>query len=73
MIPMTIGEIAETIGAEVHGISTDKVISEIPVIDSRLASPATFFIALAGNAFMEMILQNRQLPSEHNLPSHQEK
>jgi UDP-N-acetylmuramoyl-tripeptide--D-alanyl-D-alanine ligase len=45
---MTIGEIAETISAVVNGISRDTVINESAVIDSRLANPETFFIALAG-------------------------
>jgi len=62
MISMTIAEIAGVIGGRIHNISPDLVISESPVIDSRLAKSSTFFIALPGehshgNDFAELAIQ----------------
>ena len=48
MIPLTIGEIAEIIGAQIVDIDPEAVITEVPVIDSRKVEPGTFFVALPG-------------------------
>ena len=48
MISLTIGEIAEAIGASVHNLDLTEIITEFPVIDSRSAGAGTFFIALPG-------------------------
>ena len=48
MIPMTISEIASIVHGEIYGIAADLVITQIPVIDSRLASADTFFVAFNG-------------------------
>lgn len=50
MISMTIADIASVIGARTQGISPDEIITESAVIDSRLAKPGTFFIALPGES-----------------------
>lgn len=48
MITLTVKEIAEAIGAEIHGLNSDDLITENAIIDSRMAMPGTFFIALQG-------------------------
>ncbi len=48
MISLTIGEIAEAIGATVRNLKPTEIITEFPVIDSRSAKAGTFFIALPG-------------------------
>ncbi len=50
MISMTIEDIALAIDARIHEISPDQTITENAVIDSRLAKPGTFFIALPGES-----------------------
>jgi UDP-N-acetylmuramoyl-tripeptide--D-alanyl-D-alanine ligase len=63
MIPLTIAEIAEIIGAEIFGIDPSEVITEVPVIDSRKVEAGTFFVALPGervdgNSFAKEAIAN---------------
>lgn len=48
MIAMTVQEIADAVAGEILHLDPQRVITEYPVIDSRLAQADTFFIALPG-------------------------
>lgn len=50
MISLTINEIASAIGATIHGLDGEEIITENVVIDSRLARTGTFFVALMGES-----------------------
>ena len=63
MIPLTIAEIAEIIGAEIVGIDPTEIITEVPVIDSRKVEVGSFFVALPGervdgNSFAKEAIEN---------------
>ncbi len=48
MISMSAHEIASIVGGELHLLDPSTLISQYPVIDSRLASSETFFVAFTG-------------------------
>jgi len=48
MIALTIGEIARIVHGQITQLDPDLVVDQYPVIDSRLASPQTFFVAYQG-------------------------
>jgi len=48
MIPLTFEEIAKALNATVRNLDKAKFTSALPVIDSRLARPGSFFLALPG-------------------------
>ena len=48
MIPLTFEEIAKALNATLRNLEKDKFTSALPVIDSRLARPGSFFLALPG-------------------------
>jgi len=48
MIPMTAGEIATIVGGQLDHLDSQVVIDQFPVIDSRLATKETFFVAFSG-------------------------
>ncbi len=48
MIPISLGDIAKIVEGELQNIESDQITQAIPVIDSRLVTPQTFFVALRG-------------------------
>ena len=63
MIALTIREIAAAIDAKIHGLGSEEVITESAIIDSRIAKPGTFFVALPGenldgNNFAQAAIQS---------------
>ena len=48
MIPLTVAEIAEIIGAQIVELDPTMVITEYPEIDSRKVEEGSFFVALPG-------------------------
>ncbi|MDH6108275.1 UDP-N-acetylmuramoyl-tripeptide--D-alanyl-D-alanine ligase [Kitasatospora sp. MAP12-15] len=49
MVPMTLQEIAETVGGVLHGVPDPAAVVDRPaVVDSRLAEPGSLFVALPG-------------------------
>lgn len=50
MITLTVNEMATAIGASIHGLKGDDLVTEYAIIDSRLAKPGTFFVALPGES-----------------------